>query len=90
MRTFHDILADIDHELAAADTIPTDAPASVAAFLRGLLTRYTPHAHRVERPTVRRRTRQRDPLRAGRPHPHNPARRHRDRGAPRHPVLRRL
>ncbi|MEV6871712.1 hypothetical protein [Amycolatopsis sp. NPDC051128] len=41
MRTFHDILADIDRELAAADTIPTDTPASVAAFLRELLTRYT-------------------------------------------------
>ena len=41
MRTFHDILADIDRELAAADMIPTDAPGSVAAFLRELLARYT-------------------------------------------------
>ncbi|WP_370964946.1 hypothetical protein [Amycolatopsis sp. cg9] len=40
MRTFAEILADIDHELAAADTIPTDAPASVAAFLRELLARH--------------------------------------------------
>ncbi|WP_410598022.1 hypothetical protein [Amycolatopsis sp. lyj-23] len=39
MRTFHDILADIDRELAAADTIPTDNPAIVAAFLRALLAR---------------------------------------------------
>ncbi|MEV4055127.1 hypothetical protein AB0J55_28335 [Amycolatopsis sp. NPDC049688] len=39
MRTFHDILADIDRELAAADMIPTDAPAAVAAFLRALLAR---------------------------------------------------
>ncbi|MFJ7212681.1 hypothetical protein [Amycolatopsis sp. NPDC098790] len=41
MRTLHDLLADIDRELAAADTIPTDAPAAVAAFLRELLTRHT-------------------------------------------------
>ncbi|MGW5749104.1 hypothetical protein [Amycolatopsis sp. NPDC003861] len=39
MRTFHDILADIDRELAAADLIPTDEPAAVAAFLRALLAR---------------------------------------------------
>ncbi|MFB9686153.1 hypothetical protein [Amycolatopsis plumensis] len=39
MRTFHDILADIDRELAAAESIPTDAPVSVAAFLRELLAR---------------------------------------------------
>ncbi|MET8848616.1 hypothetical protein [Amycolatopsis sp. NPDC004625] len=39
MRTFHDILADIDRELAAADTIPTDEPAAVTAFLRTLLAR---------------------------------------------------
>ncbi|WP_410598019.1 hypothetical protein [Amycolatopsis sp. lyj-23] len=39
MRTFHDILADIDRELAAADTIPTDQPAAVAAYLRALLVR---------------------------------------------------
>ncbi|MEV6644314.1 hypothetical protein [Amycolatopsis sp. NPDC051371] len=49
MRTFHDILADIerelaaadiDQQLAAADTIPTDAPAPVAAYLRALLNRH--------------------------------------------------
>jgi hypothetical protein len=40
VRTFHDILADIDRELAAADMIPTDAPTSVAAFLRELLARH--------------------------------------------------
>lgn len=41
MRTFHDILTDIERELAAADMIPTYAPASVADFLRELLARYT-------------------------------------------------
>lgn len=40
MRTFADILADIDRELAAAETIPTNEPAAVAAFLRALLTRH--------------------------------------------------
>ncbi|MFF1614051.1 hypothetical protein ACFVYA_40330 [Amycolatopsis sp. NPDC058278] len=40
MRIFHDILADIERELAAADMIPTDAPASVTAFLRELLARH--------------------------------------------------
>ncbi|WIV52857.1 hypothetical protein [Amycolatopsis nalaikhensis] len=40
MRTFHDILADINRELAAADMIPTDTPATVAAYLRELLTRH--------------------------------------------------
>ncbi|WP_284740258.1 hypothetical protein [Amycolatopsis sp. RTGN1] len=40
MRTFTDILADIDRELAAVDMIPTDEPAAVAAYLRALLTRY--------------------------------------------------
>lgn len=39
MRTLHDLLADIDSEIAA-DTIPTDAPAPVAAYLRALLDRY--------------------------------------------------
>lgn len=39
MRTFDALLADIDREIAA-DTIPTDAPASVAAYLRALLARY--------------------------------------------------
>ncbi|MBE1493184.1 hypothetical protein H4696_000284 [Amycolatopsis lexingtonensis] len=39
MRTFHDFLADLDRELAAADMIPTDEPAAVAAFLRALLAR---------------------------------------------------
>ncbi len=40
MRTFADLVADIDRELAAADMIPTDEPAAVAAYLRALLTRY--------------------------------------------------
>ncbi|WP_328442839.1 hypothetical protein [Amycolatopsis sp. NBC_00438] len=37
MRTFHDFLADLDRELAAADMIATDEPAAVASFLRALL-----------------------------------------------------
>ncbi|GLY43015.1 hypothetical protein Amsp01_090380 [Amycolatopsis sp. NBRC 101858] len=41
MRTFADIVADIDRELAAVDMIPTDEPAAIAAYLRALLTRYT-------------------------------------------------
>lgn len=40
MRTFHDILADIDRELAAAEAIPTDEPAAVTADLRELLISY--------------------------------------------------
>ncbi len=40
MRTFHDVIADIDREIAAADTIPTHAPAPVAAYLRELLARH--------------------------------------------------
>ncbi|MGW5745033.1 hypothetical protein [Amycolatopsis sp. NPDC003861] len=39
MRTFDALLADIDREIAA-DTIPTDAPAPVAAYLRALLDRH--------------------------------------------------
>ncbi|WP_410626214.1 hypothetical protein [Amycolatopsis sp. cmx-8-4] len=41
MRTFHALLADIDRELAAADTIPTIAPAHVALYLHALLTQHT-------------------------------------------------
>ncbi|MBE8524207.1 hypothetical protein ILP97_43170 [Amycolatopsis sp. H6(2020)] len=40
MRTFHDFLTDLDRALAAADMIPTDAPTSVAAYLRELLARH--------------------------------------------------
>lgn len=40
MRTFHDVLADIDREIAASETIPTDAPVPVAAYLGELLARY--------------------------------------------------
>ncbi len=40
MRTFHDVIADIDREIAAAETIPTHAPAPVAAYLRELLARH--------------------------------------------------
>jgi hypothetical protein len=39
VRTFDDFLADLDRHLAAADMIPTDEPAAVAAFLRALLAR---------------------------------------------------
>ncbi|MEA5367247.1 hypothetical protein VA596_47505 [Amycolatopsis sp., V23-08] len=40
MRTLDDVLADIDREIAAADTIPTDAPAPVTTDLRELLVGY--------------------------------------------------
>ncbi|MFJ1768022.1 hypothetical protein ACIOD2_47435 [Amycolatopsis sp. NPDC088138] len=40
MRTFDDVLADIDREIAAADTIATDAPVPIAAYLRELLARH--------------------------------------------------
>ncbi|OXM43421.1 hypothetical protein [Amycolatopsis alba] len=41
MRSFHDILSEIDQQLTDADHIPTNAPASVAAYLRELITRHT-------------------------------------------------
>ncbi|WP_158889019.1 hypothetical protein [Amycolatopsis anabasis] len=40
MRTFDEILTEIDRHLSEADAIPTDAPAPVAAYLRELLTRH--------------------------------------------------
>jgi hypothetical protein len=40
VRTFHDILADIDREIATADANPTDTPAADTADLREILAHY--------------------------------------------------
>ncbi|UJW32542.1 hypothetical protein L3Q67_01765 [Saccharothrix sp. AJ9571] len=41
MSSLDELITEIDQHLTAAEAIPTDAPAQVAAYLRELLTRHT-------------------------------------------------
>lgn len=41
MRSLSDVLTEIDQQLTDAEHIPTSEPASVAAYLRELLTRHS-------------------------------------------------